>query len=92
MSVIKVNEKRYKYSVKRLFRDYDTVSGCLVDHLAILKKPGYADAWSHRNDARQFVRRIVDNIGAKYATAPNYVETMDKIFVMVEKAVKEERL
>lgn len=92
MSVIKVNEKRYKYSVKRLFRDYDTVSGCLVDHLAILKKPGYADAWPHRNDARQFVRRIVDNIGAKYATAPNYVETMDKIFVMVEKAVKEERL
>lgn len=92
LSVTKVNDKRYKYSVKRLFRDYDTVSGCLADHLAILKKSGYADAWPYRKDARQFVRRIVDNVGPKYATAPDYVETMDKIFVMVEKVVKEERL
>lgn len=92
MAVTKVNDKRYKYSVKRLFRDYDTVSDCLADHLVILKKSGYADAWPYRNDARQFVRRIVDNIGSKYATAPNYVELMDKIFVMVEKAIKEEKL
>ena len=92
LSVTKINDKRYKYSVRRFFRDYESVSECLEDHLAILKKPGYADAWPYRNDARQFVHRIVDNVGSKYATAPDYVETMDKIFVMVEKAIKEERL
>lgn len=92
MSVTKIADKRYRYSVRRLFRDYDSVSDCLVDHLAILKKPGYADAWPYRNDAREFVRRIVDCVGAKYATSPDYVKTMDKIFVMVEKAIKEEQL
>lgn len=92
MSVTKMGEKRYKYAVKRLFRDYDTVADCLTDHMAILKKPGYADAWPYRKDARQYVRKIVDNIGSKYATSPDYVQTMDKIFVMVENVVLSERL
>lgn len=92
MFVTKINEKRYKYSVKRLFRDYDTVADCLNDHLAILKKPGYADAWEYRKDARKYVRKIVDGIGSKYATSPEYVQTMDKVFVMVEKSVKKQGL
>ncbi len=92
MSVTKIGEKRYKYAVKRLFRDYDSVADCLNDHLAILKKPGYADAWAYRKDARQYVRKVVDNIGSKYATSPDYVQTMDKIFVMVENVVLSERL
>lgn len=92
LSVTKVSDKRYKYSVKRLFRDYATVADCLSDHLAILKKPGYADAWPQRNDACQYVRKIQDCIGSKYATSPEYVATMDKLFAMIEKIVKEERL
>lgn len=92
MSVAQIGEKRYKYAVKRLFRDYDSVTDCLTDHLVILKKPGYADAWPYRKDARQYVRKIVDNIGSKYATSPDYVQTMDKVFVMVENAVLAERL
>lgn len=92
MSVTKIGEKRYKYAVKRLFRDYDSVADCLTDHLLILKKPGYADAWPYRKDARQYVRRIVDGIGSKYATSPDYVQTMDKVFAMVENVVLSERL
>lgn len=92
MSVTKIGEKRYKYAVKRLFRDYDSVADCLTDHLAILKKSGYADAWPYRKDARQYVRKIVDNIGSKYATSPDYVQTMDKVFRMIENVVLSERL
>lgn len=92
LQVVRLSDKRYKYSVKRLFRDYDSVSECLSDHLSILRQPGFSDAWPYRNDPKEYVRRLVDNIGPKYATAPNYVETMDKMFLMVEKVVKEEGL
>lgn len=92
ISVLPLASGTYKYSVKRLFRDYATVADCLADHLAILKKSGYADAWQYRNDARQYVRKIQDCIGSKYATSPDYVNTMDKLFVMIEKVIKEENL
>lgn len=92
LSVTKINDKRYKYSVRRFFRDYESVSECLDDHLAILKKPGYADAWPYRDDARKFTEYIVNDIGPKYATAPNYYTEMCKVITMVEKVVKEERL
>lgn len=92
LQVVRLSEKRYRYTVKRLFRDYDSVADCLADHLAILKKPGFADAWPYRNDAKEYVRRIVDNTGPKYATSPDYVATMDKLFLMVEKVVWEEEL
>nr|DAV31843.1 MAG TPA: flagellar rod assembly protein/muramidase [Caudoviricetes sp.] len=92
LQVVKLSEKRYKYSVKRLFRDYDNVSDCLSDHLSILRQPGFADAWPYRKNPKEYVRRLVDNVGPKYATAPNYVETMDKMFLMVEKVVWEEEL
>lgn len=92
LEVKQVGEKRYKYTVKRIFRDYDTVADCLADHLAILKKPGYKDAWPYRQDPKRFVRAIVDNIGSKYATSPDYVETMDNLFDMVEDAARKEGL
>lgn len=92
LGVKQVGDKRYKYTVKRLFRDYDTVADCLADHLAILKKPGYKDAWPYRNDPREYVRRIQDAVGSKYATSPDYVDTMDKLFRMVEDAARKEGL
>ena len=72
VSVEQVAPDRYKYRVYRLFRVYPTVDACLDDHLALLKKPMYADAWPYRGDAKEYARRLVDNTGAKYATAPNY--------------------
>lgn len=92
LSVTKLSDKRYKYQVKRFFRDYQSLEQCLTDHLAILKKTGFSDAWPYRNDARQYVVKIQDCIGSKYATSPDYVVTMNKLFSMVEKVVKEEKL
>lgn len=92
IQVEQVGDKRYKYTVKRLFRDYDCVADCLADHMAILQKPGYKDAWPYRKYPKRFVRAIVDGIGSKYATSPDYVETMDKLFDMVEDAARKEGL
>ena len=92
LSVTKLSDKKYKYQVKRFFRDYQSLEQCLADHLFILRKPGFADAWSFRSDARMYVRKIQDSVGSKYATSPDYVATMDKLFTMVEKVVKEEGL
>lgn len=88
LSVTQVAPGRYRYLVKRFFRQYDTVDECLQDHLALLQKPGYADAWPYRKDPVEFVKRIQDDKGARYATAPNYVETMQSVFRTVEKYLK----
>ena len=92
MDITKLGERRYKYKVKRFFRDYDTVGDCLRDHLRILQLKGYADAWPYRKDAREYVRRIVDSVGSKYATAPNYVDTMYKVIEMVKSEVIKQQL
>ena len=90
--MVQLGERKYKYKVKRFFRDYDTVGDCLNDHFRILRKKGYADAWPYRHDAREYLRRIVDSVGSKYATDPNYVETMQKIIEMVKSQVIKQHL
>ena len=92
IKVVKVSDKRYKYTVKRLFRDYDSIADCLADHLAILKKPQFADAWPFRNDAKQYVRKIQDSVGGKYATSPSHVETMDKMINIIINSINKQRL
>lgn len=87
ISVKPISNGRYMYKVYRLFRKYNSYEECLQDHLAILKKPMYADAWPYRKDPSEFVKRISDNVGAKYATASNYVEIMNKMFKTVKKYV-----
>lgn len=85
------NEKgviKYRYKVKRFFRMYDSVEDCLKDHLAILKKPIYADAWQYRHDPYLFVEHLSDNIGSKYATDLNYVKSMKSVFKRVELEIK----
>lgn len=76
ISVVKVRENRYKYTVKRLFREYDSLSEALKDHTSIFKKPMYADAWPYRNDANTFAEKICDRMGAKYATDPYYIKSL----------------
>lgn len=92
LDITKLGERRYKYKVKRFFRDYDTVGDCLRDHLRILKLKGYADAWPYRKDAKEYVRRIVDSVGSKYATDPNYVDTMYRVIEMVKSEVIKQQL
>ncbi len=48
----------------------------------------YADAWPYRNDAKEYARRLVDNTGAKYATAPNYAAIMASVIDTVANIVK----
>lgn len=92
VSVEQLAPNRYKYRVYRYFRVYDTLDKCLDDHLALLKKPMYADAWPYRNDAKEYARRIVDGTGAKYATAPNYAQIMASIIDNIEAIVKAQNL
>lgn len=88
-SVIKMGENKYRYRVYRFFRVYDSIADCLDDHLSLLGKPVYSDAWLYRNNPKEFARRIVDESGAKYATAPNYASVMCSIIDSVEKYSKE---
>ena len=80
---------KYKYTVYCLFRDYDSLSDCLSDHQVILKKPQFRDAWPYRQHPIAYTQHIVDCVGGKYATDPNYVRTMMCIINEVERIVKE---
>ena len=54
----------------------------------MFKKPGYNDAWPYRKNAREFAKRIVNNVGCKYATDPNYATTMNAMIESVERIIK----
>lgn len=92
LQVVKISEYRYKYTVNRLFRDYDSVADCLADHFALLQRPQFADAWPYRKNPELYVRKLVDNVSGKYATAPDYADVMDKVIKMVRRIVKEQGL
>lgn len=88
----KLSNGNYKYTVYRLFRVYNTLEDCLYDHQELFRKSGYADAWPYRNNPREFVKRLMDNTGWKYATGPEYIKTMLSIISTVEEIVKEQKL
>lgn len=88
VSVEWVAPDKYRYRVYRLFRNFASLDECLDNHLALLCKPGYADAWPYRGDAKEFARRLVDSTGAKYATAPNYAVVMASMIDNVAAIVK----
>ena len=91
-SVTPVGGGLYKYDVDRLFRDYDSLADCLRDHQIILQKTHFADAWPYRRDPFEFVIRLQDAVGLKYATSPEYVNSMMNVIAMIRRIVKEERL
>lgn len=78
---------KYIYKVRRYFKNFASYKECLQEHLRLFQAPGYADAWPYRKNAREFARRIVDNVGSKYATAPNYAKTMEAMIASVERIV-----
>lgn len=88
VSVFKRKDGLYQYKVYRLFKDFDSMEDCLKEHLRLFKKPGYKDAWPYRKNAREFAKRIVNNVGCKYATDPNYATTMNAMIASVERIVK----
>jgi flagellar protein FlgJ len=92
VNVEKISENRYKYLLWRLFRVYRNMEECLNDHLAVLRKSAYADAWPYRNDPKEYARRISDHVGARYATAENYASAMISTINSVEKLIKELKL
>jgi flagellar protein FlgJ len=92
VSVTSLTGGKYEYRLWRLFRVYGSLEACLDDHLSVLRKPGYADAWPYRNDPKEYARRIVDLTGAKYATDPAYATTMSVVVGMVDKIVEGEGL
>ena len=49
----------------------------------------YTRPWTpYRGDAKEYARRLVDNTGAKYATAPNYAAIMASVIDTVANIVK----
>ena len=87
LSIKKLGEEKYRYTVRRYFRNYDTLAGALKDHDALFRKPMYADAWPYRMQAAEFARRISDAHGARYATAPDYAVLMGKMIDSVKNIV-----
>jgi flagellum-specific peptidoglycan hydrolase FlgJ len=85
IGINRLEDGRYKYTVKRLFKDFQSLEECLSEHSRIFQKPGYADAWPYRNQRFEFARRIVNNVGCKYATDPNYYNTMCAMIKSVQK-------
>lgn len=88
VSITKTSSGKYRYKVYRLFKDFSSWEDCLREHLRLFKKPGYADAWPYRKNAREFAKRIVNNVGCKYATDPNYATTMTAMIASVERVVR----
>ena len=89
--VISIQRKavgKYVYKVVRYFKNFFSYDECLQEHLRLFKKPGYADAWPYRKNAKEFAKRIADNKGCKYATAPHYYKTMCAMIDSVEKIVR----
>ena len=88
VSITKNSRGNYVYKVYRLFKNFNSYEECLQEHLRIFKKSGYADAWPYRKNAREFARRITNNVGCKYATDPNYLKTMNAMIASVERIVR----
>lgn len=88
LDITPLQSGKFKYKVIREFRDYDSLEQCLQDHFDLLSSKAYADAWPYRGDPYKFVEYIQNEIGPKYATAPNYVSVMKQMFKTVEKLLK----
>lgn len=88
VSITKTSQGKYRYKVYRLFKDFSSYDECLREHLRIFQKPGYADAWPYRKNALEFAKRITNNVGCKYATEPNYLNTMRAMIASVQKVVE----
>lgn len=88
ISVTPLTSGKYRYIVDRFFRVYPSLEDCLSDHLSLLKKPIYADAWTYKDNPVEYAHRLIDDTGAKYATAPNYAIVMKSMISQVESIIE----
>jgi flagellum-specific peptidoglycan hydrolase FlgJ len=84
LSVTALIGGRYRYRVKRLFRDYASLDECLADHKRVLMQPCFAHAWPYRHCAEDFAERLQSGL-RKYATSPDYVDAMCSIIRRVRR-------
>lgn len=85
ISITLMNNGRYMYRVKRLFKVFDSMKDCLAEHERLFKKSIYADAWPYRKDPVEFARRISDNIGGRYASSMDYFSSLKNAIYMVQR-------
>jgi flagellum-specific peptidoglycan hydrolase FlgJ len=78
----------YKYRVKDWFRSYDSFDQAIEDWINnVLKNKNFLPAWPARGNARQYIAAI-QNCKYKYATAPNYVNTIHNFITVAENIIK----
>ena len=77
----------YRYRVYRYFRVYASLEECLEDYLKVLKGKNFTDAYPYKHDMNEYVERIVDDVGPKYATDPDYARQMKKLMRQVNDIV-----
>lgn len=84
-SITPLADGRYRYSVDRAFRDYDSVADCVRDHFQVLSLPRYREAMKYKDDIRRFAYEIV-KAGYATANADTYADSIMKIARMIERA------
>lgn len=53
-SITPLADGRFRYSVDRAFRDYDSVRECVLDHFKVLSLKRYSPAMEYKQDVYQF--------------------------------------
>ena len=76
------NYKKWRYSCKRYFRDYDTTEECLRDHFKILSQPNFKPAFAFLPDIKLFAQAIQKG---GYATDPHYADTIMSVVNSVKR-------
>lgn len=82
-------KKKYKYIVKRYFREYNDVAECFNDHNEFLLKSRYQKAFDHVDNSKKFATEVAN---AGYATGTKYAATLHNIIDRIEKIVDAETL
>lgn len=86
LRIVKVAERRWKYTVKDYFRKYATPEESFTDHANFLKRnPRYTEAMKYRDNPYVFIAEIAK---AGYATDPNYAKTVSAVARMIEREIK----
>lgn len=71
-----VNGKYYREI--REFRRYNTLEEGIQDYIHVIEHK-FPDAYAVRHDGDAYLNALQDEYGGKYATDPNYVETIRKV-------------
>ena len=78
---IPLSVNRWQYIVIRAFRHYETLEDCLKDHVEILKKPLYKEAWGFRDNPFIFALMVTNKLRSKYLISPAYYTNLRAILI-----------